>query len=357
MQHNLEIQKILLQVQYSSDLAYQLQLLQRAISIADAHLDVVLGFDLRIRLINTEALTPCCKLSFAAFSWILDTYDSNADLFEQADFLFEYKWLFACSFGNTSISKEQISEIGEDFLSRLLSNGYSPRGYYQILGIWYQHLRQFEKANKVIEQMKNTLLDPLGDHPAFELTLEAYNLLKLGQIQKALVVAQDLFNNRFADIHTSFDSYSVFAFEFFISKDSRATEYYELARINQQVYQDTDAITDVRSRILFMYLQYVYKDNSCWDCFEKMCVFSHNAEDFYSYFFLKFATCMLKSEQGVKQFNFPSYLPYYQVSGQYDSQELFQVFYHKASQYAIKFDKRNQNNYMVEELNMLLELK
>ncbi|MHC5200771.1 hypothetical protein [Myroides sp. LJL119] len=357
MHHNLEIQKLLLKVESSVDSPYQLQLLQSAIQIADRHRDILWGFELRLRLINIEALTPSCKLSFPAFSWILDMQAQNSEILIESDLLFEYKWMFACSFGNTCISKESIHQIAEDFLQRLVRNGYSARGYYQIMGIWYQHLRQFDKAQQVIDKLDELMIDPLGDHPAFELTLRAYNLLKLGQIDKAILIANKLFINAFQDIHTSFDSYSVFAFELYILKDSRARDFYELAFENQQNYNENDSITDVRSRILFMFLQYAYGDESCWSCFEKMCIYEHNAEDFYSYFFLKHAVCMLKNETGVKQFNFPSHLLYYKESGKYSLRELYEIFSKRAYAYAQQFDLRNGNSFMVEELDFLLALE
>lgn len=356
MSYVLDIQKVILEIEDTPKISDRLQLIKKAIQIADVHNDIDWGFDLRLLLINTENFTSRSVLSYPAFSWILDINDANRGYFDENDFMYEYKWMFAISYGSYSISKEQFMHIGEDFHQRLLNNGYSSRGYYQIMGIWYQHLREYKKASDIIAKMEQCSLDEMSNNLLFETALKANNLLACKKYDEAFVVAQDLFHNRFDYVETAFEAYVLFAFEFYKVNDQRFQEYFDLATRHIISYDEDDCITHIRARILYMYLLYKNGDEKCWDYFEEICVYEHEAEDFYSFFFVKYATCLLQ-EKGQRHFNFPTYLPYYDEKGIYDLEELYLHFKKRAFHYAASFDKRNGNTNFIKELNELLGLE
>lgn len=355
MIYTLEVQRLLLQIEEVLKPQDKVKLLLECIAIVDKNKDVDWGFDLRIRLINEEIFTASSKHSMAAFSWVLDTAELGNGIFLLEDYLYEYKWMFASCFGSTQISKEQFHTIGDDFHNRLISNGYSSRGYYHILAIWFQHLRDFKKAEEIITLMFNSPVDDFSDNKAYELTLYTYNILKMGQVDKALSLAAPLLNNEFTGINTCFDTYCVFSFEFFLLGDKRALKFFRLAEKNQRQYAPLDYITDIRSRVLFLFLQDQFTPHPDWMFFEAMCNWEKDAEDFYSYYFIKYSLLMLQRHKGYKEFSFIGSLDYYNPSGIYYMPDLFKTFKQRAYEYAEKFDKRNGGNYFTLELDSLLK--
>ncbi|MEC4112775.1 hypothetical protein VSO92_01430 [Myroides pelagicus] len=337
----LEIHKTLLKSQGLSNPQDRIKLINSAVALADKHNDVLWGFETRMFLINAENYTPSSRYSFPAFAWILDQHERNIGLFEEKEFLLEYKWLLGTAYGLTSISLDQIHRIANDFKEKLLANGYSLRGLYHLEALGLQQFRDFEKAKEVIALIKASPLDELSDNPPFEQTLEVFNYLGTGDIDAALIAAQELFLDRYEGLNTAFETYTIFAMEFYRIKDSRQFEYFELAQRKLPVFDSNDCITNIRSRVLYMYLLHQYEDEVCWDYFEKICIWAHESDDYYSFFFLKYASCMLKNG-GKRKFSFPVYLPYYR-EGMYDLGELFVYFKARALEYALAFDKRNNN--------------
>lgn len=353
MNYNLDIQKLVLKAQEMPTISAKLNFITQAIAIADRHQDVPWGLELRLFLLNTENSSPSSRLSFIAFTWILNQYDQDPDCFEESDFLYEYKWLFAVSQGSIHISKSQFLAIGDDFHNRLLNNGYSSRAYYHIQGLWYQHLREHEKCSDILELLKTFPIDDMSNNPAFELALETYNLIGQKKYEEALQVGFRLLNNSFEYMDTGFETYCVFAYEFYLNKDSRAREFFDLAALNLPTYEPDDCVTHVRARMLFMFLKYKFGDISYWEDFEKMCKWEYQADDYYSFAFLKSAVCILDQEIEIK-LNFPVYLPYYKENGIYSTLELRAYFYERAYELAKGFDQRNETTNFVDELNFLL---
>ncbi len=357
MGYNLKIQRLVLQTQSEASIQDKLKLLLEAIQIADFNADIDWGFDLRIELITTEVLVASTNLSVPAIVWILDIVDTNPDYFEPIEYLHEYKWLFACSFRTTDVSPEQFFAIAEDFIRRLEQAGYSKRAYFQILAMWYQHIQNFEKGKEIIALLKQEPIDELSDNMAFELTLESYNLIKLGFIEEALIFGNSLFSTKFEYLDTAFDSYCVFAYEFFLLKDPRAYEYFRLALSKEKQYESSDCTSNIRSRILFMFLQDQYGMSECWSLFEKICWWEQGTEDYYSFYFIKFSLPMLKKQTGYRKFSFPNRFPLYAEDGRYNMQELFIHFKQRAMSYAKAFDNRNGNNFYKTEIEYFLSLK
>lgn len=355
MNYTLEIQKIVLKIEETNAISDQLLLINEAIALADKHNDIDWGLDLRILLINTENRTPRTGMSYPAFAWILDSSDSNEGYFDERDFLYEYKWMFAISSGSAAISKEQLHSIGDDFHQRLLKNGYSSRGYYHILCIWYQHLRDYDKAAEVFRLMEEELVDEMSDNKPFELAVNAYNLIAIGKFEEAEVVARDLFANRFEFMDTAFEINAVFAYEYFKEGNEKAKEYFDKACEKIPVYEQSDSITHFRSRVFYMYLLWQYGHDRCWSFFEEFCVWEHEASDHYSFIFTKHAMCILK-EGGERQFNFPTFLPYYQESGNYNLEKLHLYFKERSYDYAKRFDQRNDNGNFKSEVDSLFAI-
>ncbi|MTG96912.1 MULTISPECIES: hypothetical protein [Myroides] len=350
----LEIHKLLLESQDLPNPKDRLKLLNTAIGIADKHNDSVWGFETRLLLINTENFTPSSKLSYPAFVWILEKVDQSDSPFDEKEIMGEYKWLAATSYGIASLSKEVLEHITEDFKKRLVRNGFSLRSYHHLKALGLQQLRKFVEAREVIDLIKESPLDDLSDNMPFELSLEAYNYLGLEDYDAALIVAQDLFNNRFSYINTAFEAYCVFAFEFYRINDDRKDKYFELAKANLPEFNAHDCITYIRAKILYMYLLHQYGHESCWEHFEQVCIWEHEADDFYSFFFLKYAICLLK-DGGIRSFNFPTYLPYYKEDGIYDLSEMLSIFKERTIGYAKQFDERNGNCNFVNETVRLFE--
>lgn len=128
--YTLKIQKLRNQIQRIDNTVEKVNLLSQAIRLADENDDIEWGYELRLELINEEIDLAFSKESLPAFAWILQAHDEHPDLFNEEDFLWQYKWMMAELYDNPDVSREQIEAALADFESRLIRNGYGKRAIH-----------------------------------------------------------------------------------------------------------------------------------------------------------------------------------------------------------------------------------
>ena len=119
----------------ASDLPHgptEIALIEEAISIADAHNDVHLGFATRHELIQAATFGGRPDLALVAFSWSLTQSDRDPEQFPEGDLLWQYKWIVDNLPNFPSISRAQIDELFTDMTERFQRNGSTLHAVYQI---------------------------------------------------------------------------------------------------------------------------------------------------------------------------------------------------------------------------------
>jgi len=353
MNHNLEIQKLLLKVETASHPDDKINLLKQAIQLADANNDLDWGFDLRLDLIRQEKDTSHCTESFPAFAWLLNTYDNNPDLFEEDDFLWEYKWMAGSARRNVDISREQVESIMEDLKTRLQRNGYTPRGYYSVMIYWNLFIGDNEKAKEYLKLRNETPRDQMSNCPACELDTEVELELMDGNYDKAIAKASDLITKKLTCGVMPLVTFCNLTYYLAKGNDPRASEYFAKAEEEFADVEEND--TSLLSNIADLMYYLAKNDRSrAWEYFEQYADWEIGAEDAISYDFSRMVLPLLK-EGGTKKLNMNPKLPYYKTDGLYDLDELYSYYYQKAMHLAKRFDERNRTREFMAGLESVLE--
>lgn len=342
MNHNLEIQKILLKLDTLSHPEDKINLLKQAIQIADANNDLDWGFDLRLDLISQEKDTSHCTESFPAFTWILSAYDSNSELFNEDDFLWEYKWMAAAARRNVNISRQQVESIMADLKVRMERNGYTPRGYYSVMIYWNLFIGNMQEANKYLELRDNTTRDRMSHCPACELDTRVEIELIEGQFDKAITTANDLITKKLTCGVMPLSTFCNLTYYLSKAGDERAAEFFEKAEeeIAEAEENDSSLISNISDLIYYLNK---YDRNRGWEYFQKYAEWEIGAEDSISFDFSKNILTLLK-EDGQKQLTMSEKLPYFKTDGNYNIADLYDYYYKKANELAQQFDARNGTN-------------
>lgn len=353
MNYNLEIQKILIKVEASNHPDDKINLLKQAIRIADANNDLDWGFDLRLDLIAQEKDTSHCTESFPAFAWLLNTYDTNPDLFNEDDFLWEYKWMAGAARRNVNISREQVESIMEDLKIRLERNGYTSRGYYSIMIYWNLFIGDIDKAKEFLQLRDNTPRDRMSNCPACELDTKVELELINGNFDKAIATADDLINKKLTCGVMPLVTFCNLTYYLSRSNDPRAAEYFAKAEEEFAEIEEND--TSLLSNIADLF-DYLIKNNKnrAWEYFQKYSDWEPGAEDAIVYDFSK-SVLPLLSQKGTKELNINPKLPYYKTDGIYNLEELYDYYYQKAFDLANRFDKRNGTDAFINGIKETIE--
>jgi hypothetical protein len=346
MDYSLQIQKLLIQRDRASSPNDKIALLKQAINLADTYNDLEWGFELRLDLIRDEKETSRCGESLPAFTWILDTYDKNPGLFDEGDFLWEYKWMLGSVRRNSSISMEQIDSIAEDFKNRLLRNGYSLRPYYTTKVHTAFFLGNLEDARKYIDIRNKEVRDGMANCRACELDDDVELELLLGNFDKALALGNKMLTKKLTCTHMPFSCYCNCVKHFRKAGDmDKAYEYFLKAEADLAELSDISQIAEIGIMTGFLS---DYDREKAWIFFEQYAHWNLDSEDYLDFIF-SINVLSLLSEEETRVLNVNPSLSWYREDNTYDIKEIYNYYYNKAKDLAERFDQRNGSGYFSEQ--------
>jgi hypothetical protein len=320
--------------------------------MADAHNDVEWGFDLRLDLIRDEKDTSRCDESLPAFTWILEAYDKNPELFNEENFLWEYKWMLGSVRRNSSISLEQIESIAEDYKTRLLRNGYSLRPYYTTKAHLALFLDNLDDAKKYIELRNKEVRDSMANCRACELDDDVELELRLGNFEKALTVGSSMLTKKVSCTHMPFSCYCGCVKYFQQAGDmEKAYEYFVKAEADLAELSDTSQIAEIGIMTRFLT---DYDKERAWRFFEQHAHWNVDSEDYLDFIFSTSVLPLFGSE-GCKVLNVNPSLEWYREDNTYSLKDIYNFYYNKAKDLAERFDRRNGNSYFSEQFAEVLQ--
>lgn len=199
--YTLKIQKLLNQIERIESRGEQVNILAQAIQIADDNQDIEWGYDLRLELLNREIDMAYATQSLAAFAWILQAHDENPNLFNEEDFLWQYKWMMAELYDDPTVSRAQIEAALHDFETRLLRNGYGLRAIYneQLSDALVQ--KDALAVQAVLEKVNSVTRDDMSDCEACEMDAEVSAILLHQGYEQAYQKALPLLGLQFSCSH------------------------------------------------------------------------------------------------------------------------------------------------------------
>lgn len=351
MNHNLQIQKIVLAVENSKDNDDKIKLLKQAISIADANNDLDWGFELRSDLMYEEKGTSHCTESIPAFVWLMNTVDANPDLFEESEILLRYKWMLAAVQRSTNFPLEQIESIREDFKQRMQRNGHGLYTYYNLSHQWYLIVGDTEQARKYMELRNAEQPDNISYCLACDMDTDTELELLGKNWDKAIAVADDLLSGRNTCYYEPFSVLAKMVYHFTKNKDSRAEQYYQKAEEALSELDSSEPYTLLHISYLIFYTA-LFKKERAWQLFETYSKWDVDAEDYYAFYFAASLLPLFK-EKEERKLNLNSELSYFKPNEIYDTNTLYNYYLPHASELAEKFDKRDGNSYFTKTLELI----
>jgi tetratricopeptide (TPR) repeat protein len=176
----------------------KIELLERAVTLADSHNDVQLGYDARNELLDECAFGGYPEKALVAFAWMLAQFDERGVELEldNYDILWRYKWILGYLWGFPRISHEQITKTFADFESRLLRAGYGLRTLYYYQLKYAVHRNDEAAASTLYDQWQKTKRDGMSDCTACEANFHAEYFINFGKYERALKVAKPVLDGR-----------------------------------------------------------------------------------------------------------------------------------------------------------------
>jgi len=343
MNHNLEIQKILLKVDASSRPEDKINLLKQAIHIADANNDKEWGVDLRLDLIRAEINTPNQTEGFPAFVWILDAYDNDPDLLDEDDFLWQYKWMVEYSIRNPLILPEQVDHILEDYRNRLKRNGYTDHSYYNLLVYRHVFHGRLEEAGEALSKRDETERDGMSDCIPCELGAAVELALLSNQFDEAIVKGHDLITFKSWCSEQPFCAFCDYSYYLEKAGDTRAKDFFEKAEAELSKL-DKDKTSHLAQMGQLIYYLNKYDKEKAWKYFEKCAHWDLDASDAESFDFIRYMLPLFKETEGEVNLNLDVNLPYYNAGNKYIVSDMFTYYSQRADSLAGRFDSAYGGN-------------
>ncbi len=354
MNYNLQIQKILLEVDSAATIQDKIKLQKQAINIADGNNDIDWGYELRSDLMYMEKGTSHCHESIPAFVWIMDTIDTNPDLFDENDILLKYKWMIMAAQRNADFSLEQLGIVREDFKLRMEANGHGLSTYYNILFQWFMQTGDFGQARKYRDLRNLQQPDTISHCLACDISSDVELELLTGNFDKAMTLAEELLSARVSCFYEPFAVLSKLLYYFARNKDNRAESFYQRTEEELSKLDTSESYLMLHASYLIFYTSLFHRERA-WNLFEKYSGWEIGAEDYPSFYFAVNVLPLLK-ENGERLLNLNVELPYFRQDNKYIIQDLYRYYREKAQDLAGKFDKRNGNTYFNDTLNLISSL-
>ena len=174
----------------------RLELLEKAVRLADSLGDVEAGWDARDALMEAATMGGYPEKTLVAFGWNLAQFDRVGDQYgwDEDDLLWKYKWVINSLWNFPSITRTQIEAAFDDFQARLERIGYGPRTLYYFRWI-YESARGDEEAAEIWRnQWSRAKRDGISDCSACEASFLVEYLRD--QPKAALEAAQPILNGR-----------------------------------------------------------------------------------------------------------------------------------------------------------------
>lgn len=356
MRYTLEIQKILFQIEDNKSFTPKdkVRLLKQAVNLADENEDIEWAYDLRMML-----LSECYHLSSDTelinnFSWILNTYEEHPDLFDESDFLWEYKWVLGMIYDNPDVSLEQAESILEDFKTRLTRNGYSMRPYYDRLYKEALALDQYDKAKEYLDLRNEAPEDAMGNCPACTLDDELDYYMQTGNFEEAYNRAQPILSKQLTCGQVPARTLCTLTYHAWKSgKEELAAELFKQADTEMELLENDENLISEGG----MMVSYLADKNTARAChyLEKCLPWMLEADGYSQYDFSALLVEAFRRWNGASavQLDLPTEFELYSPSGEYAVEALRDHFYQTAHRLARKFDERNGCHTYVERVESL----
>ncbi|MEM7553590.1 MAG: hypothetical protein AAF378_05735, partial [Cyanobacteria bacterium P01_A01_bin.84] len=354
-----EIDKLVKQAKSLKDSPTKVNLLESAIQIADACGDIEEGFWIRKSLIEAATFSGCVEKALIAFPWCLAKCEQEPDKFSEKSLLWEYKWICEHLPNFPQISREQIQNTLSDFAQRYQKWGSSMRPFFRIQCMSAVKMNDTLKAKAYYQKWQETPKDRYTACRACELDDKLDYIIYIGEYEKAIVEATPILQGKLSC--TEVPQFTLAKLLLPLVKLERIHEAVKYHRKNvRMISQNRDFLQQIGEHLTFL----VITNNliKAVELLEKHLIWALESLEpymqFYFYQSVIFLTQVLldRGETNIK-LRLPNTFPLYSENGEYSTIALNQWFTQVTEDIALKFDRRNGNNYYFHQIEELKQLK
>ncbi|EMY78098.1 hypothetical protein LEP1GSC060_1844 [Leptospira weilii serovar Ranarum str. ICFT] len=332
--------------------------LEEIIRLADIRKNKKLGFEARLALVQAGIFSGAIDKALVSFSWCLSQADQDPEKFNEADLMWEYKWIvdFLPSF--PQIKKEQIQGMLEDLEKRYEKNGGSKYPVLMLQRSITIRMGNQEESKKYHSLLKQTQRGHLSDCAACVQNSEVDYAYRLGQYETVLEKAKPIVSGKLRCAKVPHLTYG-----YLLLPLLRLNQPEEAARLHTIGYKlaakSAALLGTVADHLLF--LGVTGEIAKAIKLLEKHFGSAFGTPDldnrFQFYKAAKFLTerLLLLNLESVK-IRLPKTFPNYKEKGNYAVSELDFWFGKEVSQLASRFDSRNGNDSYSENLKDLKAL-
>lgn len=181
----------------------QIAIWEKAVREADAEGSAELGFHLRQELIRYAFTSGAADRLLTAITWNLAKADQEEERYLNDTLLWQCKHVLSWITSFPEISREQISGITENIISRYQRSGISLRPILMFQSSNMISLGDRELAAPLWEDAIKHPADRFSEGPEWELHFEIGHLMEFHGIEKALARAQPFLEGRWQDSNVS----------------------------------------------------------------------------------------------------------------------------------------------------------
>lgn len=352
MKYTLEIQKLLAQADIPGvSVKEQCRLYKQAILIADENDDIEWAYEMRLEYLHLLSFSASNEEMVVNFSWLINAYESEPDLFDENDFLWMYKWILSEMYSNPDVSLEQLQHILEDFKTRMQRNGYSLRSYYDRLYDENMQMNRYEKAFEYLQLRNAEERDGMSNCKACELDNELDYYLATNQFDEAYHRARPLIDKQLFCRCVPTRTFATLAVEALIAgKPDIAADMFARAEEGMlELEEDESMLCTVGTMTNYLFR---IRSERAWEYMEKYLPWSLEADAYRSYIYFKKLAGGLKRVEQDREITLcvPVDVPFYHPSNRYTVKELYEYYLKESFTLATRFDTRNRNRAFTENV-------
>lgn len=352
------VKALLKEASYMKDGDDKVAVLEEAVRIADTGGDIDLQYKTREEFLHTAYFSGAVEKALVAYSWCLAQFDNNPGRFDEEKILWRYKWIVNVITDFPEITKEQIYQMLDDMAERYRRRGTGLRVVYKYRYRVEVFCGNREEAIKHYYHARSLLRNELSDCPACELDDEVNFNIYTGNDSLALRVAEPILNG-----YRKCSSVPHRTIAKILLPLIRLRRPADAWRYHIQGYRLIESnklyLPYIGDHLIFLSL---YGDlEKASSLLEKHYVWSEKLRNTHDrYLFYRgawlFLDIMSESKDEV-ELRLPSSFPLYDESHRYETKRLAGWFKQEAERIAKKFDKRNETDHLMRELEETLNLK
>lgn len=323
----------------------KVELLERAVRLADSLLSPELSYESRKELICAATSCGMSEKAMPAFSWCLAQVDKNPEDFDDDEMLWEYKWILATVHQFPGVSLKQIVALEEDFLHRLKKGGYSLRPYYDAKRNRVDYPECADEKEELFELWKKSKRDDLADCKACEESTVAYHYFNTEQAQKGLKKCFQILDKGITCV--SVPHVVIAKMLVPLVKAGRLDEAKSLqTRGYRMISRNPEFLSQVSDHVEY----FIYTGNtvSALRLVAKHLAWALNTRELLCKldFLARGGLALRRAGKKTRKLKLPTAFPLYREDGMYLPLELADWFDREADELAKIFDKRNQNKHL-----------